>query len=63
MTRDQGGEAEGEAPVDWPSAAARRRAAAFLDLWERHVSEHVRRGPAGDEPATHEMYAGRADEP
>ncbi|MFV0474977.1 MAG: hypothetical protein ACK5MQ_12360 [Pikeienuella sp.] len=30
----------------WPTAAARRRAADFLDLWERQVSEHARRGPA-----------------
>ncbi|WP_340110436.1 hypothetical protein [Pikeienuella sp. HZG-20] len=39
------------------AAALRARAAAFLDLWERHVSEHALRGPGGAEDAA------RADEP
>lgn len=47
MERDREDE-HGTAAGAWPSAAARARAAAFLDLWERQVSEHARRGPERD---------------
>lgn len=44
MTKDE------ESRAIWPGEAAMEAAAAFLDLWERQVSERARRGPGTGAP-------------
>lgn len=49
-------EEEGVAEPEIAVGGLRARAAAFLDVWERQVSEHARRGPCvSPEPSEHEV--------
>lgn len=64
QTPSAGETSEGEARAPaWPDAASRARAAAFMDLWERQVSERARLGPDGCAREEPDGPAGRRETP